>query len=148
MNDTDRKLLNIVQKDFPICENPYQVIGEKIGLSEVEVLERLQSLKEQGIVRRIGGVFDSKKLGYKSCLIAVRVTPEMLEEVAAFINRFPGVTHNYQRTHPFNLWFTLTSGSDEKFDEIINLIKNRSGVEQLELLPAIRMFQTEVTFKL
>lgn len=148
MNESDRKLLNIVQKDFPVCENPYRVIGEKIGLSESDVLERLRHLKEQGIVRRIGGVFDSKKLGYKSCLIAVRVTPEKLREVAAFINRFPGVTHNYQRTHPFNLWFTLTSGSDEKFDEIIDLIRSRPGVEQLELLPAIRMFQTEVTFKL
>ena len=148
MNESDRKLLNIVQKDFPVCENPYRVIGEKIGLSEAEVLERLRDLKEQGIVRRIGGVFDSKKLGYKSCLIAVRVTPEKLDEVADFINRFPGVTHNYQRTHQFNLWFTLTSSSDEKFDEIIDLIRNRPGVQQLELLPAIRMFQTEVTFKL
>ena len=148
MNESDRKLLNIVQKDFPVCENPYRVIGEKIGLSEAEVLERLRDLKEQGIVRRIGGVFDSKKLGYKSCLIAVRITPEKLDEVADFINRFPGVTHNYQRTHQFNLWFTLTSSSDEKFDEIIDLIRNRPGVEQLELLPAIRMFQTEVTFKL
>jgi len=148
LNDTDRKLLNVVQKDFPICENPFQVIGQKVSLSEAEVIERLQNLKELGIIRRIGGVFDSKKLGYKSCLIAVRVTPEKLDEVAAFINRFPGVTHNYQRTHQFNLWFTLTSGSEEKFNEIIDLIKHKPGVEQLELLPAIRMFQTEVTFKL
>jgi len=148
LNDTDRKLLNMVQKDFPICEHPFQAIGQKIGLSENEVLERLRNLKEQGIVRRIGGVFDSKKLGYKSCLIAVRVTPEKLDPVAAFINRFPGVTHNYQRTHQFNLWFTLTSSSEIKFSEIIDLIKNQPGIEQLELLPAIRMFQTEVTFKL
>jgi len=148
LNENDRKLLNIVQKDFPVCKNPYRVIGEKIGLSEAEVLERLRDLKRQGIVRRIGGVFDSKKLGYKSCLIAVRVTPEKLEEVAAFINRFPGVTHNYRRTHSFNLWFTLTASSEEKFDEIIDLIKRRPGVEQLELLPAIRVFQTQVTFKL
>jgi len=147
LNDTDRKLLNIVQKDFPICENPFQVIGQKIGLSEEEVLERLQNLKEQGIIRRIGGVFDSKKLGYKSCLIAARVAPEKLAEVTAFINRFPGVTHNYERTHQFNLWFTLTASGDEKFNEIIDLIKNKSGVDELELLPAVRMFQTEVTFK-
>ena len=148
MNDLERKLLNIVQSKFPIVTRPFYELGLKLGISETDVLNTLRKLKENGIIRRIGGVFDSKKLGYQSCLIATKVPPEKLEETADFINKFPGVTHNYERTHEYNLWFTLAASSDDKFNEIVEIIKENTDIQELILLPAIRIFQSQVKFNM
>ena len=148
MNDLERKLLNIVQSKFPIVTRPFYELGLKLGISETDVLNTLRKLKENGIIRRIGGVFDSKKLGYQSCLIATKVPPEKLEETANFINKFPGVTHNYERTHEYNLWFTLAASSDDKFNEIVEIIKENTDIQELILLPAIRIFQSQVKFNM
>lgn len=147
MDDIDRKLLNLSQKNFPISERPFKDIGKKLDITEDEVIQRLQILYSKGVIRRIGGVFESKALGYKSCLVAAKVQPENLDKVAVFINKFPGVTHNYLRSHEFNLWFTLTASSDEVLEKIIEQIKNLDCVQACHLLPAERIFKTEVSFR-
>src|SRR5680860_222124 len=119
MDDLDRQLLNVMQNEFPICEKPFLEIGKKLNICEKEVLARLHKLKSDGIIRRIGGVFDSQHLGYKSSLFAVKVPSGDIESVAEFINQFPGVTHNYQRSHAYNLWFTLSASSPEKFSHCL-----------------------------
>jgi DNA-binding Lrp family transcriptional regulator len=91
-------------------------------------------------------VLDSKHLGYKSSLLALRVPPEDIEMVAEFINQFPGVTHNYQRSHTYNLWFTLSASSLEKFNQIVEIIKIKTGIHDILELPAINIFQHEVKF--
>ncbi len=146
MDDVDRQLLNIMQNEFPICEKPFIKIGKKLNICEKEVLDRVRKLKSDGIIRRTGGVLDSKRLGYKSSLLAVRVSPGDIESVAEFINRFPGVTHNYQRAHTYNLWFTLSASSPGKFNQIIEIIKIKTGIHDILELPAINIFQHEVKF--
>ncbi len=148
MDDTDRQLLNLMQNDFPICEQPFLEIGKKLGLGQQEVLDRIHKLKSDGIIRRIGGVFDSKSLGYKSSLLAARVHPGQLEKAAAYISKFPGVTHNYQRSHLYNLWFTLSASSPEKFSKIVKLIKKNTGISDIAELPAVKIFKREVKFDL
>ncbi len=148
MDDLDRQLLNVMQKDFPVCEQPFLEIGKKLNIGEKEVLARIQKLKSDGLIRRIGGVFNSKNMGYKSSLLAAKVPLEKLEPAASYINRFPGVTHNYQRSHSYNLWFTLSASSPEKFNQIIGLIKKNTGIKDIAELPAINIFKREVSFNL
>ena len=108
-------------------------------------------LRQQEIIwmkNLIGGVFDSQQLGYKSSLLAVKVPPEDLESVAEYINQFPGVTHNYQRSHTYNLWFTLSASGPEKFSQIVEIIKIKTGICDILELPAINIFQHEVKFNL
>ena len=146
MNKIDRKLLNLAQAHFPICAKPYAHFAEKLGITEDEVVKRLKILKRKGIIRRIGGVFDSRKLGYTNCLIAAKVPDDRVPKVAEYINRFPGVTHNYERTQEYNLWFTLAAGSKDKFNEILRSIRKVTGINDIKLFPAIRVFQSKVNF--
>jgi len=148
MDDIDRQLLNVMQNEFPICEKPFLEIGKKLNICEKEVLDRMQKLKSDEIIRRIGGVFDSQHFGYKSSLLAVKVPPGELESVTEYINQFPGVTHNYQRSHTYNLWFTLSASSSEKFSQIVEIIKTKTGIRDILELPAINIFQHEVKFNL
>lgn len=144
----DKKILNAVQHDLPLKPRPYQAVAAEVGLSEEEVILRLKNLKERGYIRRLGGVFDSRKLGFVSTLVALQVSPEKLEQVGLQISALDGVTHNYQRDHAFNLWFTLVSPSREKQNETLAAIADIPGVEKLRNLPAVKLFKIGVNFKL
>jgi DNA-binding Lrp family transcriptional regulator len=148
MDSIDKKLLNRIQSNFPVAPRPFQVLGEELGLSEAEVIQRIQSLKERKIIRRLGGVFDSKKLGYHSTLVAMRVPPEKIEETARIVSSYNGVTHNYEREDKFNLWFTLIAESKEKIEEIIAEIRQKTGISDILNLPAIRLYKIKVNFDL
>lgn len=113
MDQLDRMLLDLMQQAFPMTATPWQQLGQQLGLTEEETLERVRRLKELGVIRRIGGVLDAAALHFVSCLCAMRVPEERVAEVAQEINRCPGVTHNYQRKGTYNLWFTLTTSSEE-----------------------------------
>jgi DNA-binding Lrp family transcriptional regulator len=103
----DKKLLSMIQRDFPLVPEPYRELGVALGVPEEEVLARLQALMESGVIRRLGGVFDSRKLGYSGALCAMNVDKERIREVAGVVNSFTGVTHNYLREGFFNMWFTV-----------------------------------------
>jgi siroheme decarboxylase len=142
----DRELLNIIQTGFPVTSRPYAAVGEQLGISENEVIDRIAALKESGIIRRIGGIFDSAKLGFSSTLVAVKSEEDALEEVAGRISAHPGVTHNYRREHEFNLWFTLVTESPQQMDEFLSETARMPGVLKLRNLPAIRLFKIGVNF--
>ncbi len=146
MDILDRELLNTIQTDFPIDPRPYRALGERLCISEAEALARVQALVDSGVIRRIGPSFDSRKLGYVSTLAAMRVPSERLEEVAGLISSYPQVTHNYGRDHAYNLWFTLVCPSRKEIDRIAGEIRERSGIDDLHLLPAERMFKIRVEF--
>ena len=97
MDLTDRKLLNLVQSRFPLTERPYLALGAELGIGEAETLARLGELKRQNVVRQISAIFDTRRLGYKTTLAAMAYAPEQLHPGALFINRHPGVSHNYAR---------------------------------------------------
>ncbi|MBW2138430.1 MAG: Lrp/AsnC family transcriptional regulator, partial [Deltaproteobacteria bacterium] len=107
MDHIDRAILNEIQSEFPIERRPYLEIGKRLGLGEEDVLERVKRLKENGIIRRIGGSFHSRKLNFTSTLCAAKVPDEKLDQFVATVNRYPGVTHNYRRNHDYNVWFTF-----------------------------------------
>ena len=147
MDDIDRKILNIMQTGFPIEEAPFRKIGEMVGIGESEVLERVQALKDEGIIRRIGAVFDSRKLGFVSTLCAARVPEDKLEDFANVVNAYPGVTHNYRRNHEYNIWFTFIAPSEEELQQSIEAIKKRTGISDILSMRAKRTFKINATFE-
>ena len=148
LSEQDKKILNAVQNDLPLTTRPFQALGAQVGLSEQEVVSRIKDLQEQGFIRRLGGVFNSNKLGFASTLVALQVSPEKLEEIGRKISALDGVTHNYQRDHAFNLWFTLVSPSQAELEEILANVENFPGVMKLRNLPALKLFKIGVNFKL
>ncbi len=143
----EERVLDVIQQDFPISSHPYKELGDRFGVSEDEVFGAVQSLCERGIIRRLGGSFDSRKIGYKSTLAALSVSPERLDEVVAMLNSYPGVTHNYEREEDYNVWFTLIAPSDEVIDSTIAEISERAGSPVLNL-PATHIFKSKVNFSL
>ena len=146
MDPLDRKLLNMVQEGLPIVSEPYALLGESLGISGETVLERLRRLKDKGVIRRFGPVFESRKLGYKGTLCAITVPEERLEEVAGVINAFPGVTHNYLREHRLNMWFTILAASRAELEDVLTQIRTRTGIEEIMELPAEKVYKIKVTF--
>lgn len=145
LSDLERAVLNEVQTNLPIAKEPFKELGKKFGISEEEVLEMLRRFKEAGYIRRMGAIFDSRKLGYVSTLCAAKVTEEQMDQVAAYINGLIEVTHNYVREHEYNMWFTVIAHSKERLNEIIRDLENRFGLEVLNL-PAVRFFKINVNF--
>lgn len=145
LSDLERAILNEVQTNLPIAKEPFKELGKKFGISEEEVLTMLRRFKEAGYIRRMGAIFDSRKLGYVSTLCAAKVTEEQMDQVAAYINGLIEVTHNYVREHEYNMWFTVIAHSRERLNEIIKDLENRFGLEVLNL-PAVRFFKINVNF--
>jgi DNA-binding Lrp family transcriptional regulator len=148
MDHIDKIILNHIQKDFPVTSRPYLEIASQIGITEQEVIERIKTLKESGVIRRLGGIFDSRKLGYVSTLCAIKVPEDRINEVADLINSYLGVTHNYLRNHDYNMWFTCIAPSAERIDDILIEIKRKTGLEDLINLPSINFFKIKVDFSL
>jgi DNA-binding Lrp family transcriptional regulator len=144
----DRALLERLQVAFPLTPRPFATLGEALGLEEAEVLARVRDLKEAGLIRQIGAIFDTRRLGYQSTLAAFHVPEEAMEHVAAQISAHPGVSHNYARPHHYNLWFTLAvpPGQDVA-DEVIRLA-GQTGVDDWLNLPASRVFKIKTHFRL
>lgn len=147
LDDIDRELLNIIQADFPICRSPYDVLGERVGITGDEVLQRMNVLSDAGIIRRIGASFDSRRLGHASILVAARVPADRLNEVAAIVSSFPEVTHNYGRDFEYNLWFTLVCNEVDQINTVIDNIRCKTGITDIHSLPAEKMFKIKVDFK-
>ncbi len=142
----DRKLLNILQSTFPLTERPFQEMGQPLDLTEEETMEAVRSLKDRNVVRQISAIFDTRRLGYKTTLVAMRFADEDLDAGARIINEHPGVSHNYARTGPFNLWFTIAVAPDESLEETVEEMSRRAGAETYRMMPTIRFFKIGVNF--
>lgn len=145
---TDRRLLNLIQKDFPLIERPFAVIGEQLGISEEDVLARARRLKEAGIIRQISAIFDSRRLGYSSTLVAMEIPEERIDESANRVSQHPTVSHNYKRDHAFNLWFTLTLPPGTDLEAEVAQLSNVAGARRTRVLPALRVFKIGVELDL
>jgi len=143
----EQEVLKIIQQEFPITPRPYAELARRLDSTEEAVHEAVQHLRKKGIIRRLGGSFDSRKIGYKSTLVALSVPKKRLDEVVAIVNSYSGVTHNYEREGTYNVWFTLIAESDKKIKETIEEIKQRAGVDALNL-PATHLFKIKVDFDL
>ena len=147
MDSVDRAIINEIQSEFPIVPRPYHELGQRLHISEDEVLGRVSKLKAQGIIRRIGGNFDSRKLNFTSTLCAARVPEEKIKRFVDVVNGYKGVTHNYLRGNPFNIWFTFIAPEMSDIDQALEKIREKTGVEQICNLPAVRMFKIKVDFE-
>ena len=147
MDDIDRKIINAIQAAFPITPQPYQELGRQLHLSAEEVLDRVKALKAAGIIRRIGGNFHSGRLNYTSTLCAARVPEDKIELFVEVVNSYPGVTHNYLRSHDYNVWFTFIAPSPSSIEEALREISGKTGVTEIYSLPAVRMFKIKVNFE-
>ncbi|KAF6244854.1 Lrp/AsnC family transcriptional regulator [Nitrosopumilus sp. b2] len=144
MDELDKELLNEIQWTFPLVTRPFDEIAKKFDTTPEIVKERLKQLKEIGVLRQLSAIFDTRKLGYTSSLVAMEIEHDKLEYVASQINRHPGVSHNYERDHQFNLWFTLAvpPGSDLKTElEKFNVLK---GIKKVRMLPTLQLFKIGV----
>ena len=145
LDSIDRQILNLLQNDFPVAAQPYKVMAERMGVSEKEILARIGMMKSAGIIRRIGGILDTRSLGYYSTLCTTMVPDSRVGEAAEVINRLPGVTHNYLRDHDYNLWFTLTVPAREEADRILAELESTLGIEIISM-PAETVFKIRVNF--
>ena len=148
MDVIDRAILNRIQSNFPITQRPYQTIGEELNLSEDDIIRRLARLKETGVIRRIGGNFVPEKLGFVSTLCAAKVPETRIDSFARVVNRYPGVTHNYQRDNKFSVWFTFIAPSMTEIEENIKQISEKTGITEIINLPAIKVFKIRAHFDL
>lgn len=148
MDRESKEILNLIQNEFPLDDRPFLKIANKLNTTEEKVINTINKLKNKGYVRRIGGIFDSKKLGYCSLLCAVKVPDERIPEVAKLISDYKGVTHNYERNNDYNLWFTVTAPSQEDIKNFLKDIKERTGIEEILELPAIDVFKIKAIFAL
>ena len=146
MDDIDRAIINEIQSEFPIVPRPYRELGKRIDLSEDEVLARVKGLKAEGIIRRIGGNFHSKKLNFSSTLCAAKVPEEKIEKFVQVVNEYPGVTHNYLRNHEYNIWFTFIAPDMPFIDNALKKISEATGITEILNLPAVNMFKIKVDF--
>ncbi len=146
MDETDLKLLAMVQEGFPLVKRPFQTLGEVLGISEAEAIVRLDRLKCDGLIRRIGPIMDLRKLGYSGVLVALKVPEEKAYEVAEIVNEYEEVSHNYLRPNEtgYNLWFTI-SAKEQRILEALGEIKSKTGLKQL-VLPTVRIFKIGVKF--
>jgi siroheme decarboxylase len=140
----DKKILNDIQWVFPLSDRPYLEIAKRHDISEENVMRRIAVMKEMGIIRQINAIFDTRRLGYKSALIAFAVKPDRLDYVAEKVNEHPGVSHNYERNHEYNMWFTLAvpPGSDIKQD--LDRMASFEGVIKYRVLPTLKLYKIGV----
>jgi DNA-binding Lrp family transcriptional regulator len=144
----DQELLERLQADFPLTPRPFAVLARSLNLEEAEVLARVRRLKEANVIRQISAIFDTRRLGYQSTLVAFHVADAALDDVAAQVSAHPGVSHNYARPHHYNLWFTLAVPPGQEVAAEIDRLARQTGVDDWLNLPALRVFKIKAHFKL
>lgn len=144
LDNIDKQILNDIQWTFPLVERPFLELAKEYHITEEQVIERIKKLKDIGIIRQISAIFDTRKLGYKSALVAFAVKENKIEDVANEINKHPGVSHNYERNHEYNLWFTLAVPpyGDMKVD--LEKMALLDGVLKYRVLPTLKMYKIGV----
>jgi len=146
MDAIDKKILNILQKEFPLVEQPFLAIAERCGISEDETIARIGQMKDKGIIRRIGAVFDGNKLGRASTLCAARVPGEKIDLFVQTVNAYRGVTHNYRRDNDYNIWFTVTAPDAEELKGFLADLKAKTGVTDILDMRAVKTFKINASF--
>jgi DNA-binding Lrp family transcriptional regulator len=140
------ELLYMIQNDFPLTIRPFKTLADRLNSSEESIINILKEEKEKKIIRQISPIYDTKRLGYESSLISFKVRKEDISKAVEIINSHPGVSHNYEREHPFNIWFTLAVPSDSKFGlkKTIEILAKEAKALDYITLPTLKMFKIAV----
>ncbi len=140
------ELLYEMQNAFPMTQRPFKEVSKKLQITEDEVLNIVQTLKDEKIIRQTSAIFDTKRLGYKSSLVAFKVDEDSVDIAAQIINKHPGVSHNYLRNHDYNIWFTMAVSPDSKLglEKTIEILKEKTKANDAIILPTLKMFKISV----
>jgi DNA-binding Lrp family transcriptional regulator len=150
LDDTDKRLMNLLQSRFPLDPTPFERIASEAELGVDEVKTRTQRLLDERIIREITPIFDTRALGYSSMLVAARVDSDNPQRAARIINEHPGVSHNYLRTHEFNLWFTIATPPDSRLglDGTLDVLQRLTGAESIRQLPTLILFKINMNLEM
>jgi DNA-binding Lrp family transcriptional regulator len=150
LDETDRRLMNLLQSSFPLEAEPFDLIASEAVLSPDDVKARTQRLLEQRIIREITPIFDTRALGYSSMLVAAKVDSEHPQRAARIVNSHPGVSHNYLRTHDFNLWFTIATPPDSSLglEGTLEILGQLTGAESMRQLPTLTLFKINMNLEM
>jgi len=141
-----QEILSRIQKKFPLVAEPFKVIAKELEIEESEVLSILQAQKKANIIRQTSAIFDTKRLGYKSSLVAFKIAEDKIDEAVEIINTHPGVSHNYERNHEFNIWFTMAVAPDSTLglDKTIEILAKLTEADEYIMLPTLKLFKINV----
>jgi siroheme decarboxylase len=150
LDETDRRLMNLLQSSFPLHPEPFGQIAGEAGLDVADVKSRTQRLLDGRIIREITPIFDTRALGYSSMLVAAKVDAENPHRAAGIINSHPGVSHNYLRTHEFNLWFTIATPPDSELglEGTLEVLQELTGAESIRQLPTLTLFKINMNLEM
>jgi siroheme decarboxylase len=150
LDEIDKRLMNLLQSSYPLEPKPFELIAAEAELEAEEVKARTQRLLDERIIREITPIFDTRALGYSSMLVAAKVDPENPQRAARIINSHPGVSHNYLRTHEFNLWFTIATPPDSGLglDGSLDVLQRLTGAESIRQLPTLKLFKINMNLEM
>jgi DNA-binding Lrp family transcriptional regulator len=150
LDEADKRLMNLLQSSFPLDPEPYALLATEAGLELGDALERTRRLLDERIIREITPIFDTRALGYESMLVAAKVDPGHPQRAAQIVNSHPGVSHNYLRTHDFNLWFTIATPPDSGLglDGTLEVLMRETGAESMRKLPTLTLFKINMNLEM
>ena len=150
MDEFDLAILRVIQKKFPLDVRPYESLGSVLGMPAHEVFRRVSALRRLGVIRRLGPLFSSRHLGFRTSLVAVRVAPDAVENLAELLRRRPEVTHNYLRDGRFNVWFTVLVPAKPRRDDaakrILGEVRASPGVCEVRTFASRKVFKLDASF--
>ena len=140
------EILYRIQKSFPLVKRPFEEIAKELNISENEVIEILQKEKENKIIRQTSAIFDTKKLGYTSSLVAFEIEKQEIDKAVEILNSHPGISHNYERNHKYNIWFTLAIAPNSKstLEDTIAILAKLTNAKDYIILPTLKLFKISV----
>jgi siroheme decarboxylase len=144
LDDRDQELLNVIQTEFPLTSRPFAALGQRLGEPEATVMDRYRRLKHERIIRQVSAIFDTRKLGYRSSLVATAVDEGRVDEAADVISAHPGVSHNYRRDHEFNLWWTVAVPPHMDLETHVNALHRLCGGKSTRVLPTLKLYKIGV----
>jgi siroheme decarboxylase len=150
LDETDKRLMNLLQSSFPLDPEPFALVAGEAELELDDIPARTQRLLDGRIIREITPIFDTRALGYESMLVAAKVDSEHPQRAAQVVNAHPGVSHNYLRTHDFNLWFTIATPPDSKLGlrGTIDALMEETGAESMRELPTLTLFKINMNLEM
>lgn len=140
------QILYRIQKNFPLTIRPFKEIAEELGTQEEEVLKIIQEEKNNKVIRQTSAIFDTKKLGYTSSLVAFEIEEQDIDKAVEILNSHPGISHNYERNHKYNIWFTLAiaPNSISTLEETIDKLSKLTNAKDYIILPTLKLFKISV----
>ena len=142
----DRRIINALQGGFPVSPRPYAEAAERLGITEAELIERLEGLLDAGVLSRFGPMYHAERMGGGLTLAAMQVPEERFEAVADQVNAHPEVAHNYARDHALNMWFVVAADRPEAIGETLDAIASETGLEVLDM-PKLKEFFVGLRFE-